>query len=122
MHPVKLPQLISDAQGRAFELGAVRDKGAHVSVRGSTGETPCHHDVPSDAPRGTEVRVGGITGWQLSDRYYTQPANSDGVYSNARGEPGLLTEQPSVHWSAQEEITHKHTVIVPEILHMPCGL
>lgn len=88
-----------------------------VSVRGSTGETPCHRDVPSAAPRGQRSESGGITGWQLSDRYYTQPANSDGVYSNARAAPGLLTVQPSVHWSGQGGKWHTNT---HSFLREPC--
>lgn len=90
-----------------------------VSVRGSTGETPCHRDVPSAAPRGQRSESGGITGWQLSDRYYTQPANSDGVYSNARAAPGLLTVQPSVHWSGQGGgMAHKHALVLTGTLHV----
>lgn len=68
-----------------LELRAERDKGVRRITARSTGETPCHRNVPSAAPQGTEVRVSGITGWQLPDRYYTQAANSDGVYSNAEG-------------------------------------
>ena len=54
-------------------------------------------------------RLSGDTGqgrwiveWQLPDRYYTPPANSDGVYSNVGAAPGLLTVQSSVQRRGQE--------------------
>ncbi len=108
--------------GKPFELRAERDKGVRrISARIDRGDTLSPRCSVSRFP-GTEVRVAGITGWQLPDRYYTQPANSDGVYSNARAEPGLLTVQPSVHWSGQGEIAHKHTLILAESLQVFVGV
>lgn len=98
--------------GKPFELRGKRDKGVRrIRARIDRGDTLSPRCPVSRSP-GTEVRVGGITGWQLPDRYYTQPANSDGVYSNARAEPGLLTVQPSVHWSGQGG-NHKQTHTLP---------
>lgn len=97
---------------------AERDTDARrISARIDRGDT-LSLQCPISCSPGTEVRVRGITGWQLSDRYYTQPANSDGVYSNARAAPGLLTVQPSVHWSGQGQMAHKHALILTGTLHV----
>lgn len=95
--------------GKLFELRVERDKGVRrISEEIDSGDTLSPKCPISNSP-GTKVRVLWITGWQLPDRYYTQAANSDGVYSYARAELGLLTVQPSMHCSGQGEATREHT-------------